>query len=212
MLPVFSWLIVCEWSIENNRERLRKPWVFVSVRSRDDVTASKARANREVRWFQSSLAFGCPFTLASKSRLPNRCVDLVSETPRVMLCTCGEIDNPKTSLDAVEELFVFDTPDLTCLDPRLNCEGTRYHIILIIFLHFQTHASIIPGTVDPDLIATEMLGFPSKSSRNRHDSDPINEKTTPIMVIMSMISIANFNDSNHFSSLFSPPLDCRYQI
>ena len=33
--------------------------------------------------------------------------------------------------------------------------------------------------IKPDLIATEMLLFPSKS-RNKNDSDPINGKTTPI--------------------------------
>ena len=36
------------------------------------------------------------------------------------------------------------------------------------------------STVEPDLIATEMLAFPSKSSRNKNDSDLINGKTTPI--------------------------------
>ena len=82
MLPVFSLLIVCEWSIENRRERhghreiyefllghenswISRRLVEVSVRSRDDVTASKARANREVSRFQNSLALGCRFTLAS---------------------------------------------------------------------------------------------------------------------------------------------------
>ena len=35
-------------------------------------------------------------------------------------------------------------------------------------------------TVEPDLIATEMLEFPSKSSRNKNDSDPINGNTDPI--------------------------------
>ena len=34
--------------------------------------------------------------------------------------------------------------------------------------------------VEPDLIATEMLAFPSKSSRNKNGSDPINAKTTLI--------------------------------
>ena len=33
--------------------------------------------------------------------------------------------------------------------------------------------------VEPDLIVTEMLAFPSKSSINKKDSDPINGKTIP---------------------------------
>ena len=36
------------------------------------------------------------------------------------------------------------------------------------------------AAVEPDLIATEMLAPPSKSSRNQNDSDPVNGKTTPI--------------------------------
>ena len=48
----------------------------------------------------------------------------------------------------------------------------------------QPNLSLIvwkPGhTVESDLIATEMLAFPSKSSRDEDDSDLINEKTTPI--------------------------------
>ena len=36
------------------------------------------------------------------------------------------------------------------------------------------------STVEPGLIATEMLAFPSKSSRNKNDSDPLDGKTTPI--------------------------------
>ena len=35
-------------------------------------------------------------------------------------------------------------------------------------------------TVELDLIATEMLAFPSNSSRNKNDSDLKNGKTTPI--------------------------------
>ena len=35
-------------------------------------------------------------------------------------------------------------------------------------------------TVELDLIATEMLAFPSKLSRNKNDSDPISGRTTPI--------------------------------
>ena len=38
------------------------------------------------------------------------------------------------------------------------------------------------NTVEADLIAREMLAFPSKSSGNKNDSDPINGKTTPIYV------------------------------
>ena len=65
-------------------------------------------------------------------------------------------------------------------------------------------------TVETDLIATEMLVFSSKSSRNKNDSNPIDGKTTPI--IMGIISIPNSNDSDHFSPQFSQPLRCRYQI
>ena len=36
------------------------------------------------------------------------------------------------------------------------------------------------NTIELDLIATEILAFPYKLSRNKNDSDPINEKTTPI--------------------------------
>ena len=46
-----------------------------------------------------------------------------------------------------------------------------------------------------------MLALPLKSSRNKGDSDPINEKTTPIYAIMGIISIASSNDSDHFSPL-----------
>ena len=35
-------------------------------------------------------------------------------------------------------------------------------------------------TVESNLIATEMVAFPSKSSRNNNDSDPVNGRTTPI--------------------------------
>ena len=67
-------------------------------------------------------------------------------------------------------------------------------------------------TVELDFIATEMLAFPSKLSRNKNNSDPINGKTTPIQGIIGIISIANSNGYDHFSSLFSWPLDRRYQI
>ena len=65
-------------------------------------------------------------------------------------------------------------------------------------------------TVELDLIATEMLAFPSKSSAYKNDSDHINEKTTPIYFIIGIISIANSSD--HFLSLVSQSLDCCYQI
>ena len=48
------------------------------------------------------------------------------------------------------------------------------------------------------MIATEILAFPSKSSRNKNDGDPVNEKTTPIRGITGVISIANSNDNDHF--------------
>ena len=40
----------------------------------------------------------------------------------------------------------------------------------------------------------------------------MNEKTTPIYVIMGIISIANSDDSDNFPSLFSRLLDRHYQI
>ena len=57
-----------------------------------------------------------------------------------------------------------------------------------------------------------MLAFVSKSSRDKNDSDPINGKTTPVQGIMGVIPIANSNDSDHFSSLFSQLLGRHYQI
>ena len=55
------------------------------------------------------------------------------------------------------------------------------------------------STVKPDLIATEMLAFPSNSSRNKHDSDLT-------IGILGIISIANSNNSDHFLSLSNPVL------
>ena len=60
----------------------------------------------------------------------------------------------------------------------------------------------VRATIETDLIATEMLAFPSKSSRNKIDSDPLNEKTTPIFGMMGIISIVNSNAGDQFSSLF----------
>ena len=57
-----------------------------------------------------------------------------------------------------------------------------------------------------------MLDFPSNSSINQTNSTPINEKTTPISVMRSVLLIANSNDSDNFSLLFSWLLDHRYQI
>ena len=79
-------------------------------------------------------------------------------------------------------------------------------IIIIIIAHDNCN------TVEPDLIATEMLVFPSKSSRNKNDSNSTNEKTTPTYGINGIISIANSNNSDHFSLLVLQPLDRRYQI
>ena len=42
------------------------------------------------------------------------------------------------------------------------------------------HWDIYLNTVEPDSIATQMLAFPSKPSRNKDDSDAVNGKTTPI--------------------------------
>ena len=47
-----------------------------------------------------------------------------------------------------------------------------------MLLQSMTH--VAASTVRADLIGTEMLAFSYKSSRNKNDSDPINEKTTPI--------------------------------
>ena len=68
------------------------------------------------------------------------------------------------------------------------------------------------ATVELDSIATEMLAIPSKSSRNKNYSDPIDGKTTPIYCIMGIISIANSDDSDHFSLLLSRQLGRHYQI
>ena len=51
-------------------------------------------------------------------------------------------------------------------------------------------------TVEPDLIVSEMLAFPSNSSRNKNGSDPKNGKTTPIHDIMGITYIVQFSDSN----------------
>ena len=59
------------------------------------------------------------------------------------------------------------------------------------FIHSIVCINLSTSTVQPDLIVTEMLAFPSKSSRNKNDSDPINGKTTPIQCIMGKISIVN---------------------
>ena len=50
----------------------------------------------------------------------------------------------------------------------------------LIVYSYIAYYTIIIVTVESDLIATEMLAFPSKSSRNKNDSDPINGKTTLI--------------------------------
>ena len=42
------------------------------------------------------------------------------------------------------------------------------------------HVSVKGHTVELELIVTETLTFPSKSSRNKNDSNLINGKTTPI--------------------------------
>ena len=44
------------------------------------------------------------------------------------------------------------------------------------------------------ILATEMLAFPSKWSGNKYDSDPINEKTTPIY--NGQFSVAQSTDSS----------------
>ena len=41
-----------------------------------------------------------------------------------------------------------------------------------------TDSMLESNTVEPDLIATEMLALPSKSSRNKNNSDLMNGKTT----------------------------------
>ena len=63
--------------------------------------------------------------------------------------------------------------------------------------------------MEPDLIATEMLVLSSNSLGDENDSDPINEKTTPIYS-MGIISIVLANDSDNFrtvrASLSNPVL------
>ena len=94
------------------------------------------------------------------------------------------------------------------LIPRLcnkQLGNARCQFILHLLMYYYI-------TVELDLIATEMLAFPSKSSRHTNDSDPIKGKTTPIYVITEIISIANSDDSDHFPLLFLWPLDRCYQI
>ena len=78
--------------------------------------------------------------------------------------------------------------------------GQRQRIVFKkISIELSTATTKQPATVEPDLTATEMLAFASNSERNKNDSDSINEKTTPIKVIMSVISIASYNNSSNFS-------------
>ena len=74
-------------------------------------------------------------------------------------------------------------------------------------LRFHAKASLCPerrrcihATVEPGLTAVEMLVFLSNSSTNQNDSNLTIaitcEKTTPTQGITSIISIAQYNDSD----------------
>ena len=73
-------------------------------------------------------------------------------------------------------------------------------------------------TVEPDLMATETRFLQNHqeikmiATMIANDGIHINEKTTPIYVLMGIISIADSNDSHHFSLVFSQPLDGLHQI
>ena len=45
-------------------------------------------------------------------------------------------------------------------------------LLWTIIFNFQV-SLLIMNTAEPDLTATEMFAFPSKSSRNKNDSDPM---------------------------------------
>ena len=51
-------------------------------------------------------------------------------------------------------------------------------------------------TVELDLIAMEILVFPSNSPRNENDRDPTDEKTSLVLCMTGVISIAQSNDSD----------------
>ena len=54
-----------------------------------------------------------------------------------------------------------------------------YILSIKISMHCK-HRNFSKTTEVPDLIATEILAFLSKSFRNKNDSDPINGMTIPI--------------------------------
>ena len=111
----------------------------------------------------------------------------------------------KFSLTETEIILVEDlsSPDSDALILRLTavshysqCEDSR-PLLCNFQVTYKPPQPIRPlVTVELDLIATQMLTFSSKSSRNQNDSDPTNERTTPIYVIMGIISIMSSNDSD----------------
>ena len=107
---------------------------------------------------------------------------------------------------AVSWTFIFPC---VCL---VRCLGALSTWCRVYLLKVSGAKLFILPTMEPDLIATEMLAFPSKPSRSQNGSEPVNEKTTPILGVMGIISVMNSNDSINLSSLFSLSLDHRYQI
>ena len=61
-----------------------------------------------------------------------------------------------------------------------QCDSVSFKEITYIDDIDRILISLNNDTVEPDWTATEMSAFPSNSSRNKCDIDPINGKTTPI--------------------------------
>ena len=57
--------------------------------------------------------------------------------------------------------------------PVVREDNSPIHLVFVGTYHNKRN------TVEPDLIATEMLAFPSKSSVNKNDSDLIYDKAIP---------------------------------
>ena len=63
---------------------------------------------------------------------------------------------------------------------QLRIHSVEHPIATIPTITTIVQIGVVRCTVESHLIATEMLAFPSKTSRIQNDSDPMNEKTTPI--------------------------------
>ena len=97
----------------------------MSVRSHDDVTASIARANREVHRFQNYLALGCRFTLANRGYQIDASIWYLKR-PRVMLCTYGEMEAKSTIRKRPLVNFLF-----TYLQQWFNCSSAFLQLFYI---------------------------------------------------------------------------------